>query len=551
MATKPWLRRLAFPLYIVAAAAFLCLQALQGLSFLDIGMYLAGYRHFNSDPWSCYYLGQWFLTYKLTGALCSLLGINTFFGIRLLAVALNVATQTAIYLYLRRFVPRRHIMAGLALATLACFGSYTDINYNDWSASLLAVAIMAYHAGAFARRVPWLVAVSGAVVGVAFFFRAVNLSFVALPLLAVAVSRCCGARLGRRRQMALFASGCAAGCAAVLLLAWADGSIGIIAQTAADLAAIGGSADDPHSLKAVAVSLYTVWRGYLSGFAPAAAMAALMVVAGLRLGGARRVLALAALAFALVLSIYMWEPPGNVTAGVAVAALAFVVARGQVRGKAVSLFVLSLLVPIVFPAGSNGGTAFFGQYVGFLSTPLALSVLVSLKPAAGLRATRAYGAALRAAYAALCAALLLANARRPLMEDGTRAECRHAIGCEATGPILITEANAALYRYLLREAKPLIPCGSYMVCNFSTPMISVMDCKPYAVFSDVFTSDAMNTRYIRIAHARAGGGGRLPVMLLDRKSMTPGFAHVEAELRSLGTYRTAWVDGCYELLVPW
>ena len=551
MPTKRFPARLAFPLYIVAAAAFLCLQALQGLSFLDIGMYLAGYRHFNSDPWSCYYLGQWFLTYKLTGALCSLFGINTFFGIRLLAVALNVATQTAIYLYLRRFVARRYIVAGLALATLACFGSYTDINYNDWSASLLAAAIMAYHAGAFARRAPWLVAASGAVVGVAFFFRAVNLSFVALPLLAVAVSAPYRARLGRRQQLALFASGCAAGCAAVLLGSWADGSIGVLAQTAADLAAIGGSADDPHSLKAVAVSLYTVWRGYLAGFAPAAAMAALMVVAGLRLGGARRALAVAALACAMVLSVYMWEPPGNVTAGVALAALALVVARRPAAGGAESLFVLSLIVPVVFPAGSNGGTAFFGQYVGFLSTPLALWVLAARGAAAGGGAARAWRAALRAAYVALCAALLLATARRPLMEDGTRAECRHAVCCPATGPILTTEANAALYRYLLREAAPLVPRGSYMVCNFSTPMISVMDCKPYAVFSDVFTSDAMNTRYIRLAHARAGGGGRLPVMLLDRKSMTPGFAHVEAELRSLGTYRTAWVDGRYELLVPW
>lgn len=550
MTRKRPLAQLAFPIYITAAAVFLIMQTLQGLSFLDIGMYLAGYRHFNDDPWACHYLGQWFLTYKLTGALCSLIGTQSFFGIRLMAVALNIATQTAIYLYLRHFIARRHIIAGLALATLASFGSYTDLNYNDYSAALLAVAVMTYHAGAFARRKPWLIAASGAVVGAAFFFRAVNITFIALPLLAMAVSRTYHALIAPKRQLTLFAGGCAAACAAVLLGAWADGSLGIISQTITDIATISGSADDPHSIKAIIISLYTTWKGYLAGFAPVAALAALMTLSVARLGGIRRLAVTAVLAAAIVPCIYLWEQPGNITAGISLTAVAFLLATPHSRMKSDSLMALAMLVPMVFPIGSNGGTAFFGQQIGYLPVPLALAIIVRATPGIHNRLGNAYPTALHTAYAAVCIALLLCNVRRPLMEDGTRAECRYTIESSATGPIRTTKANADLHNYMLHEVKPFVPDGSYMICNFSTPLISIMDCKPYAMFSDVFTSDTMNTRYINTAYRRAGSGGQLPLLLLDRTAMTDGFRHVEQVLNGISQYRTLWSDGRYELLAP-
>lgn len=550
MTQKHLIARMAFPLYIAAAAVFLVLQSLQGLSFLDIGMYMAGYRHFNGDPWSCYYLGQWFLTYKFTGALCSLFGVQSFFGIRLMAVGLNVIMQTAIYLYLRRFIPRRHIIAGLALATLASFGSYTDINYNDYSAALLAVAIMAYHSGAFASRRPWLVVVSGAVVGIAFFFRAVNLTFIALPLLAMALSSVYGALIRPLRQLTLFAAGCAAGCAAVLTGSWADGSLPILRQTATDIVAISGSADDPHSIKAIIISLYTTWKGYLTGFAPVAVLTALMVLTGRRLKGKARQYTIVVTAAAIVPCIYLWEPPANITAGISFAGAAFLLARPKNNDNSGSIMALSMLIPLVFPIGSNGGPAFFGQQIGYLSVPLALATVTRATPALRRQLADAYPTALRTAYAAICLSLLLSNLRRPLMEDGTRYECRHTVNSSTTGPILTTSANANLHNYMLNKVKPLVPDNSYLICNFSTPLISIMHCKPFAVFSDVFTSDAMNTRYIAIAHQRAGGGGHMPMLLLDRQTMTSGFMHVEKELKAIVPYRTLWTDGRYELLAP-
>ena len=117
--------RAAFPLYITAATVFLALQMFQGLSFLDIGMYLAGCRWFNEDPWSCYYLGQWFLSYKLTGALLHACGDSSFMALRVMALALNIVTQTAIYLYTSRLVPRRYAIAGLAMTGTGIAGLIT------------------------------------------------------------------------------------------------------------------------------------------------------------------------------------------------------------------------------------------------------------------------------------------------------------------------------------------------------------------------------------------------------------------------------------------
>lgn len=544
------LGRLAFPAYLLAATAFLALQTLQGLSYLDPGMYLAGYLNFNDDPWACQYLGQWYLTYKLTGALCSLLGAQSFIAIRLMAVVLNVAMQAVIYLYLRRYMPRRFIIAGLAMATLACFGSYTDINYNDYSVALLTLAIITYHAGAFERNSKWLVFASGAIVGVAFFFRVPNLTFVALPLLAVAVSERYYALVDVSDQLLFFFGGCIVGCAAVVIGAWADGSLGILEQTMLDLVGIGTNVNDPHSPKNLLIGLYTTWKEYVAGFAPIAVIAALMVLARLRLGGMLRKAAISALALAVIPCVYFWEPSGNMTAGLALAALAFVIINSVLWDELECLFVLSLLVPLVYPIGSNGGTMFFGQYIGFLSTPLALAIINRSLPTLGLGACRASRKVLPVAFAAVCVALLLTNAWRPMMEEGTRAECRYTIDSPVTGPIMTTRENADMYNMMIREVKPLLPKGSYLICNFSLPLISVLECKPYAVLSDVFTSNEMNYYYIAEALMHTGGVGRMPYMLLDRNTMTCKFSLVVQQLRLLRPYRTVWSNGRYELLEP-
>ncbi|MGM9704598.1 MAG: glycosyltransferase family 39 protein, partial [Prevotella sp.] len=177
----------AFIIYIIFATIYLGMQMFQGFSFLDIGIYMSGYQHFSNEPHTTYYLGQWLLTYQLSSLICKALTIKTFLGIRLLHLALTILSQTVIYFYLRQYVRPRHIIAGLTLATLAHFGSYTEINYNDYSIFLLTLSILAAHHG-MTRSRAFAIMLSGAFAGFAILFRIVNLTFLALPVMIWLVS---------------------------------------------------------------------------------------------------------------------------------------------------------------------------------------------------------------------------------------------------------------------------------------------------------------------------------------------------------------------------
>ena len=104
----------AFSIYLLFAALFLGVQMFQGLSYLDIGMYMSGYQHFTSDPYASYFLGQWILTYDVTSALCKLFSINSFLGLRLLHLVYVLITQTVVYLYLRQYISTKSIIISSA-----------------------------------------------------------------------------------------------------------------------------------------------------------------------------------------------------------------------------------------------------------------------------------------------------------------------------------------------------------------------------------------------------------------------------------------------------
>ena len=178
----------AFSIYLLFAALFLGVQMFQGLSYLDIGMYMSGYQHFTSDPYASYFLGQWILTYDVTSALCKLFSINSFLGLRVLHLVYVLVTQTVVYLYLRQYISTRSIITGLLIATLAHYGSYTEINYNDYSALLLLLSILCYHGGAD-RDNQWIIMMGGVLAGVAVYFRIVNITYICLPLCAMLISK--------------------------------------------------------------------------------------------------------------------------------------------------------------------------------------------------------------------------------------------------------------------------------------------------------------------------------------------------------------------------
>lgn len=183
------IKRLAsmpFAIYLLFAAVYLGIQMFQGFSFLDIGMYMMGYKNFVSDPYASSYLGQWIMTYDVTYWICRIFGLHSFMALRLLHWGLILITQTIIYFYLRRYINKQYIILGLLMATLAHFGSYTEITYNDYSAFLLMISLMAFHRGV-EKDVCWLVLVAGGVAGVAVFFRLVNITYIGIPVVSCLV----------------------------------------------------------------------------------------------------------------------------------------------------------------------------------------------------------------------------------------------------------------------------------------------------------------------------------------------------------------------------
>lgn len=540
----------AYFIYIAFAALYLGLQMFQGLSFLDIGMYMSGYSHFSSDPYSCYYLGQWFLTYAFSAAWCDMLDVRSFFGLRIMHLALNLLMQTAIYFYLVRYVRRRYVLMGLLLATLSHFGSYTEVNYNDYSAFLLILAVMAYHGGLCKSGGGRLLFLSGMVVGVAVFFRLVNLSFMLLPLWGVFVSLRYGGSLSPGRQLAVFYCGAAVSVCMVLAGVQCGGYMDVLLLTVQDIAGITGNSGDPHGMKNIVISLFTVYKNVIMSFSVIGVLAVLMVRVEANSRGWGRAAMMSLLAVLIVLNIYFWEPSANILFGICLSALALQVCCRAAGSGTARLLLLSLFIPVVFPAGSNGGSEFFGQNICYLPLPVSLSVVFGCGAPLFRGGASAYRRALLWAWLSVCAAMVFTNIKRPMMEDGNRLECRFRISSDVTGPILTTAANASMYNYLLSNAKPYVADGSYMICNFSTPIISIMRCKPFGVFSDVFTSDTMNSRYLKVAHERAGGGGHLPYLLYDLEKPTSGFRHVRRVLLSMGRYHRVWTDGRYELLEP-
>ncbi len=536
----------AFIIYIIFATIYLGMQMFQGFSFLDIGIYMSGYQHFSNEPHTTYYLGQWLLTYQLSSLICKALTIKTFLGIRLLHLALTILSQTVIYFYLRQYVRPRHIIAGLTLATLAHFGSYTEINYNDYSIFLLTLSILAAHHG-MTRSRAFAIMLSGAFAGFAILFRIVNLTFLALPVMIWLVSLRRLMAIGTRKICFAFFTGAFLGLALALSIVYAGNMQDVLRLTVMDITRITGGADDCHSLPTIIISAYTLYKGVIQGIAPVLLLTVLITLGNIHLRGARRFVANAALSILIIVNIYLWEAPANITVGICLAALPVVFLCKDMRTDTASLFLLSLFIPVVFPIGSNAGPEFYGKDICHLTLPLAVGMMAEGIKRIKEKYQAAVGRSLRLGFVMVCAAIVYTNVKRPMMEDGNRLQCRYTIDSELTQGILTTKENADMYNQLIHTLKPMLPEGSYMVCNFSIPMISLLDSKPYAVFSTLFTTATMNNRYIDTAYKHTG---RLPYLLLDTQDMSGKDILVRQYLHSIGKFTEIWSDGRYILEGP-
>lgn len=537
---------IVFIIYSVFATVYLGIQMFQGFSYLDIGFYMSGYQHFNDDPYVSYFLGQWLLSFNLTSALCRLFSINTYLGLRILHLLFIIISQTVIYFYLKRYINRHFIISGLLLATLAHFGSYTEINYNDYSVGLLTLSIMAYHYGYANNRMKAII-LSGILAGVSFYFRIVNVTFISIPFLAWLISHRYKSAIKTRNQFFGFFSGIIAACCATTVLLYYNGMLDVFTMTLTDLFTRSSDPQDPHGVKAIIINLYDLYKGQIQGFSVIALLTFLIAFNDIKNKGAIRTIITIVLSLLIIPNIYLWESPSNITVGICLSALFFLFAGRDVNPQTASLYLLSLFIPVIFPIGSNAGPDFYGKDMCFLTLPVALCIIGEGIGTLKAEYSKATYKALHISFAFICIAMIYTNINRPMMEEGTRAQCRYTINSPLTKHIYTTEENASLNNYLIDKVKPLIPAQSYLICNFSIPMISLLECKPYAVYSTVFTSNVMNRRYIDAAykHSRL-----LPYLLIDQDNNSDKDKYVEDYLYGIKPYRTIWTDGRYVLKAP-
>lgn len=537
---------IVFIIYSVFATVYLGIQMFQGFSYLDIGFYMSGYQHFNDDPYVSYFLGQWLLSFNLTSALCRLFSINTYLGLRILHLLFIIISQTVIYFYLKRYINRHFIISGLLLATLAHFGSYTEINYNDYSVGLLTLSIMAYHYGYANNRMKAII-LSGILAGVSFYFRIVNVTFISIPFLAWLISHRYKSAIKTRNQFFGFFSGIIAACCTTTVLLYYNGMLDVFTMTLTDLFTRSSDPQDPHGVKAIIINLYDLYKGQIQGFSVIALLTFLIAFNDIKNKGAIRTIITIVLSLLIIPNIYLWESPSNITVGICLSALFFLFAGRDVNPQTASLYLLSLFIPVIFPIGSNAGPDFYGKDMCFLTLPVALCIIGEGIGTLKAEYRKAAYKALHISFAFICIAMIYTNINRPMMEEGTRAQCRYTINSPLTKHIYTTEENASLNNYLIDKVKPLIPAQSYLICNFSIPMISLLECKPYAVYSTVFTSNVMNRRYIDAAykHSRL-----LPYLLIDQDNNSDKDKYVEDYLYGIKPYRTIWTDGRYVLKAP-
>lgn len=535
-----------FILYIFFVIIYLGIQMFQGFSHLDIGFYMSGYQHFNEEPYVSYFLGQWLLSFQLTLFLCDLFSINSYLGLRMLHLVFVVLSQTVIYLYLKQYINRRIIIFGLLLATFAHFGSYTEINYNDYSVGLLTLAVMAYHHG-FANNSAKAILLSGLFVGTAFFFRIVNITFIGIPFLAWIVSYKYTSRLKTSHQFAAFFAGTAIACAVVTIILYATGMLEVFTMNLQDIFTRGHDPQDPHGVKTIIICLYDLYKGQIQGFSVIALLIFLIAVSYFNLHGIKRNIMTAVMALLIIPNIYLWESPSNITVGICLSASAFLFIKPESESKTASLYLLSLFIPVVFPVGSNAGADFYGKDMCFMTLPAALGIIYEGIGKLKAEYRKATYPAMRIGYVFICIAMIYTNIHRPMMEESARRECRYTINSPLTKHIYTSKENADINNYIIQKVKPLVPDNSYMICDFSIPIISLLDCKPFAVYSTVFTSDMMNRRYIDVAYRYSG---QLPYLLTDTENRNEKDRFVEECLSQIKPYRTIWTDGRFALKAP-
>ena len=537
-----------FILYLALSTLYLGVQMFQGLSYLDIGMYMSGYEHIVDDPVPSVFLGQWLLSFVTSSWVLRLFHADGFMAMRIMYLALTVVLQCVVYSYAKKYIPKKYIIAGLGLTTLSIYGAYTEINYNDYTLFFFLLAILSYHHG---QSHHWgMLVLSGVLTGIAFYFRITNLALIVFPWASWLLNRLCPwGKWSLAQQVICFYSGWLIGIVGTYLFIMAIGMGDIMQFTLANIIQVGGNADDIHSFKNVLLCFYQVHKAEIAATSVIALLTLFIYWTFFIRKQLVRLLLLAVLFALVVLCIYFWEEPSSITIGICLFGLIAAVRYRLVDAKTLHLFALSFTLPLLAPLGSNAGAAFACKATCILSLSIALYIFARIGHLATFHTqehSRAYRQALRLGIVAIGCAMVYTNINRLMMEDGNRKMCWYHVNSPLTGPIMTTQANAQTHNYLIQQVKPHLPKGSYLISNSSLTAVSLLQCKPYAVYSTIFSSDNMNRRYIDFVY----GHTHQAPYILDSKNHNAKDLFVIHYLESKHPYKKIWSDGTFTLLAP-
>lgn len=545
----------AFLIYLVLSTLFLAAQMWQGISFLDIGMYMSGYEHICDDPAPSVFLGQWLLSFVLSSQILHLFHANSFIAMRLMFLALTLILQCVTYSYLKRYIRKKYIIVGLGLTVLSLYGAYTEINYNDYSLLLCLLAILCYHQGISSQQEGknklqgvWIGA-SGLIIGVAFYLKITNLAWIILPFISCAITSITQwGKPSKIQPIGLFLGGWLIGMLGGYILVAAMGFGDIMRFTIENIVQVGGNSTDSHNLKNVFLCFVEIHKNEIGAVALIGIYTYFIYIAQ-RLG--RKWMSWGTVAFLsgiLILCIYLWEQPSSITNGICFLCLIICLTDRDIDNNIKYLFAISTTLPFLCPLGSNAGAAFASKGTCILSLPLAIYTIGRVKNQMSEEIeVRGYKRSVILSLAVVGLSMLYTNIKRPMMEDGNRLECKYKINSALTGNIRTTQENADIHNYLLAKVKPMLPKGSYLICNFSLTAVSLLECKPYAVYSTVFSNNTMNEKYLDYAYAHTA---KLPYILDKPKERTDKDTFVIEYLIKRHLYQTIWSDGIYQLVAP-
>ena len=235
-------------LFLLAILLFQLLFIFQGLDFVDEGMYASMYQQIFTDPESYQYMFFYWLTAVVGGLWLKLFPGLGLLGLRIAEVLVTTAYIIIIYSWLKEYVKRPNLRAGIFLAlVLQGYDASWAFNYNSFSVFVWISASWLLFEGLRKDRLQ-LIMISGVLMGISIFIRLTNLLGLAMVLSLFYYGWLTGTLFRRQlRQALVFAGGTVMAAIMVLLAMRLMGHLSLYKGSLYQSITMSTSAEDAHN----------------------------------------------------------------------------------------------------------------------------------------------------------------------------------------------------------------------------------------------------------------------------------------------------------------